>query len=606
MSPLSRRFGPLAVVIAGLVLTAAGRADPPEVDYARAVTRLEQLVEAELERHILTGVSLALVDDQRTVFAEGFGWADEAERRPATRRTIYRAGSISKLFTALAAMQLVEQGKLDLDEPVSRFWPGFRIVVPFDDAGPITLRQLICHRSGLVRESPVGGYFDPAEPSISETVASLADCVLVHRPNTVTKYSNIGVTVVGHVVAEVSGEPFNCYQREHLLRAIGMTSSAFLADETIRRRLATGYMQVADGRGGFRRTESPRFELGTIPAGNLYTSAEDLGRFLAFLFARGEVDGKPIVKPATLDTMFTPQLVEGDSGYGLGFHVTRFRDRKRISHMGAVYGFTSSVAAIPELKVGVVVLANEDIATGPVRKLADAALGWMVEAKLGAEPSQQEPEKEPADAAPLDPEPFTGNYESASYWARIEPADGHLGLVQKQLSVLGEGRSHFRVAKIGTVHNLLSDNSLVANISGQRLILTPAGRNQFTADGRWTTDAPVEFRRDDGGRVTEFEAMGQTFYRVDPDAVPEVPGAWQQLRGSYGPEFIPLVVSVKHGHLYAMTENLVDYRLTPLCRTVFKMPPGMYVDEQLVFQPGPDGRVHSAVLAGMVLRRAGP
>ena len=97
--------------------------------------------------------------------------------------------------------------------------------------------------------------------------------------------------------------------------------------------------------------------------------------------------------------------------------------------------------------------------------------------------------------------------------------------------------------------------------------------------------------------------MEQTFRRVDPDAVPEVPDAWQQFLGSYGPEFIPLVVSVKHGHLYAMTENLADYRLTPLCRTVFKMPPGMYVDEQLVFQPGPDGRVHSVVLAGMVLPR---
>ena len=574
MTPLSIRIGPLAAGLAGLVL-AAVRGHAAEVDYAPAVTQLEELVEAELERGILTGVSVALVDDQRTVFAEGFGWADEAARRPATRRTIYRAGSISKLFTALSAMQLVEQGKLDLDEPVTRFWPGFRIVVPFDDAGPITLRQLMCHRSGLVRESPVGGYFDPAEPSIAETVASLADCVLVHRPNTVTKYSNIGVTVVGHVVAEVSGEPFPEYQRDHLLEPIGMTSSAFVADETIGQRLATSYMHVADGRGGFRRIESPRFELGTLPAGNLYTSAEDLARFLGFLFARGAVDGKRIVRPETLDTMFTPQLVDDESGYGLGFHVTRFRDRKRVSHMGAVYGFTSSVGAIPELKVGAVVLANEDIATGPVRKLADAALGWMVDAKLAPERSreeQQNEEEEPAETVTLDSEPFAGDYESASYWARIEPADGHL----------------------------------LANISGQRLTLTSAGPDQFTADGRWATDAEVEFRRDDGGRVTQFEAMEQTFCRIDPDAVPEAPDAWQPLLGSYGPEFIPLVVSIKHGHLYAMTENMVDYRLTPLCRTVFNMPDGMYVDEQLVFQPGPDGRVHSAVLAGMVLRRTGP
>jgi len=106
--------------------------------------------------------------------------------------------------------------------------------------------------------------------------------------------------------------------------------------------------------------------------------------------------------------------------------------------------------------------------------------------------------------------------------------------------------------------------------------------------------------------VTGFSALKQKFRRVDRDAVRAVPDDWKRLLGSYGPEFIPLVVSVKHGHVYAMTENMVDYRLTPLCRTVFKMPPGMYVDEQLVFQVGPDGEVYSVILANMVLPRRSP
>ena len=577
--PLCKRRVLLPVVITALLLATVAGSKAAEVDYAQTVAQLERLVDAELERGILTGVSIALVDDQRIVFSDGFGFADEKARRPATRETVYRAGSISKLFTALATMQLVERDKLDIDRPVTDFWPEFRIVVPFADAGPITLRQLMCHRSGLVRESPVGGYFDPNGPSIGETVASLADCVLAHRPGTVTKYSNAGVTVVGHVVSEVSGEDFCDYQRKHVLGPIGMKSSGFLAKGKIRRQLSTSYMQVADGRGGFRRIESPRFELGTIPAGNLYTTADDLGRFLAFLFAEGSVKGKQIVKPETLATMFTPQLVDAKSGFGLGFHVDQFRSRKRIGHSGAVYGFSSSIAGIPELQVGVVVLANEDIAGGPVRKLATAALGWMVDAQLADEtPPEEKPDEEtsshaePLEAGPFDAEPFAGHYESAGYWARIEPAEGGLAAV----------------------------------VSGQRLKLIPDGPDKFRADGRWTTDAPFEFSRDDDDRVMQFKAMRQTFRRVDPDAAPETPEAWQAFLGSYGPEFIPLIVSIRYGHLYAMTENMVDYRLTPLNRTVFKMSPGMYLGEELVFQPDADGRVHSAVLAGMVLRRIEP
>ena len=193
------RLLPSVIIV---VFQAAVLGGEMDADYTETVNRFKQLAEAEIERGILTGVSVSLVDDQRCVCAAGFGWADRAKRKPATRKTVYRAGSISKLFTALATMQLVEQGKLNLDEPIVTYWPDFRIVDPLDDAQPITLRQLMCHRSGLVRESPVGGYLDPGEPSIAASVASLADCVLVHPPNTKTKYSNIGVTVVGHVVAQ--------------------------------------------------------------------------------------------------------------------------------------------------------------------------------------------------------------------------------------------------------------------------------------------------------------------------------------------------------------------------------------------------------------------
>src|SRR5690606_7335560 len=144
------------------------------------------------------------------------------------------------------------------------------------DASEPTLRQLMCHRAGLAREAPVGRYFDDSEPSPRETVASLADCVLVHPPGTRTKYSNSGVTVVGRAVEEVSGMTFPEYQARHILEPSGMRSSAFLLSRQLRPKLARGRLSVALPEGGFREIEAPRFEFGILPAGNLYSTVEDL------------------------------------------------------------------------------------------------------------------------------------------------------------------------------------------------------------------------------------------------------------------------------------------------------------------------------------------
>lgn len=536
------------------------------VDYAGAVGRLEQVVEAELARGFLTGLSIALVDDQKIVFSGGFGFDDKESQKPATAKTVYRAGSISKLFTALSVMRLVEQGKLDLDQPITTYLPDFGIVVPFEDCPPITLRQLMCHRSGLIREAPLGGYLDDSEPTIEATVASVAPCVLVHRPNSTTKYSNLGVTVVGLAVARVSGMPFERLQREHVLGPMGLNSSGFALTDAMRKRLSTSYMRVADGQGGSFEIKTPHFELGTIPAGNLYTTAEDLARFLTVLFARGMAGDKRIVRSETLDEMFTPQLIGPDEGFGLGFHVGRYREHKKIGHTGAVYGFSSSLVGLTEHKLGVVVLANQDIVGGAVSRVSNAALDLLLKAKLNQDlPPEKETTKLDADKLA----PYTGDYESESYWARIDAGDG----------------------------------VLLLDISGQPVTLACTSTDEFQATGRWVSDSTIEFKKDDTGRITGFGAAGQDFTRVDPDEIAQIPQAWKKFLGSYGPEFIPLVVSVKHGHRYAMTENMVDYRLTPLNQTVFQMPPGMYLGEQLVFQVDEKGAAHSAVLANMTLRR---
>lgn len=535
------------------------------VDYGPAIEQLVQTIDDELQQGDLTGLSVALVDGQRVVLTAGFGMADVEQQIPATDTTVYRVGSISKLFTALATMQLVEQGKLDLDAPLSKVLPSFRIVIPFEDAKPITLRQLMCHRSGLVRESPVGGYFDDSQPSMGESIASLASCVLVNPPDTKTRYSNIGVTVVGQAVAAASGLPFEQYERNFLLNPLGMDGSSWRVDSRIRDQLATGYMRVADGQGGFFHRAAPEFELGTLPAGNLYSNVNDMAHFAQMLLAGGALADGQIVSSETLEQMSIPQLTGNDTGFGIGFYVGRFDKYRTIQHSGAVYGFSTAIIVLPEAQVAVIVLANEDIVSGRVRRITDAALNLMLEAKTGRA-IPQPPATKSMDITELSA--FAGKFESEVYWA----------------------------------HLVVQRNQLFGNISGQPISMRPIGPLKFEIDGRFLQRGTLEFRQDEESNIIGFRAFDQDFGKVGSDS-PPIPTSWRQLLGSYGPDFIPLVISAHHGHLYAMTENMVDYRLTPVTATVFDMPEGLYADEHLVFQLDAHGKVHAATLANMTLRR---
>ncbi|HEX8090553.1 MAG TPA: serine hydrolase domain-containing protein, partial [Blastocatellia bacterium] len=211
-------------------IISAGVQRPPGADrasthYGPAIEMLERFIAREIVDKQLPALSIALVDDRQTVWAKGFGFANPKDKTPATAETVYRVGSVSKLFTDIAIMQLVEQGKLDLDAPVTRYLPDFSPRNPFSK--PITLRQLMSHRSGLVRESPVGSYFDPTEPSLARTVASLNKTSLVYEPETRGKYSNAAIATVGYVLERTQGQPFAKYLKRAVLDPLGLAHSSF-------------------------------------------------------------------------------------------------------------------------------------------------------------------------------------------------------------------------------------------------------------------------------------------------------------------------------------------------------------------------------------------
>src|SRR5437879_913029 len=255
----------------------------PQKNYAPIAKTLESLIRQEMADKDLPAFSIALVDGNEVVWAQGFGYQDPEHKIPATDHTIYRVGSVSKLFTDIGIMQMVEAGKINLDAPVSEYIPDFHPQNPFRE--PITLRELMSHRSGLLREPPVGNYFDPDGPTLEATVRSMNSTELVYPPGSHTKYSNAGIAVVGYTLQQLNHKLFPEYLKQAVLAPLGMKASAFAPETQLIRNLAKADMWSYDG----LTFPAPTFELGLAPAGCIYSTVTDLARFLSVLFdgARG-------------------------------------------------------------------------------------------------------------------------------------------------------------------------------------------------------------------------------------------------------------------------------------------------------------------------------
>jgi CubicO group peptidase (beta-lactamase class C family)/D-alanyl-D-alanine dipeptidase len=538
-----------------LLALGASRSPSRAAEPVNAIEVLEPWIAAEVEAKGLPALSIALVEDQKIVWARGFGLADPARNTPATAETVYRVGSVSKLFTDLAVMQLVEEGKLDLDAPVTRYLPDFNPRNPFGT--PITLRMLLSHRSGLVREPPVGHYFDPASPPLAEVVKSLNATTLTYPPGTHTKYSNAGIAVVGAVVERVRGEPFPATIRRTLLDPLDMPRSSFEPDPELAKHLALGALWTYDG----QTIANPTFLLGTGPAGNLVSTVNDLGHFLCALFAEGRGPGGAVVRPETLRAMLEPQ---DRSTFGLGFALGTLDGRRRIGHGGAVYGFATELAALPDEKLGVVVIASRDCANGIVRRIADTTFRQVLAARQGRPLLALELTKSvPTDLARR----LEGRYVQGSKVVDLVARSGKLILVPR------EGGPRVEVRASGD--SLIVDDRLAHGPT-----LVPEG-DQIVL----------------GGVRLERTTVGE------PAPVPE---RWEGLIGEYGWDHDVLYILEQDGRLHALIEWFFDYPLEEVGPDRFRFPTsGLYDGEELIFtrDGSGSGRARQVEAASVVFRR---
>ncbi len=559
---------PLATVfyLAAACTPGSDRSNPPDTGavgtaYEDAAEVVRQFIAHEMEAKGLPAVSVALVDDQRVVWAEGFGW--EREGVPATAETVYRVGSVSKLFTDLAMMQLVEEGRLDLDAPITDVLPEFTPRNPH--GGEITLRQLTSHRAGLVREPPVGHYFDDTEPTLAETVESLVSTELVFPPEARSKYSNAGIAVVGRALEVVTGEEFAAYLENRVLRPMGMESSSFRPTDRTEARLADALMWTLDG----RTFPAPTFQLGMSPAGSMYSTVVDLGRFMSVLFSGGEADGGRVLTSAALDTMWTPQFEDPGTttGYGIGFRIGELDGHRSVGHGGAIYGFSTELLALPDARLGVVVVTSLDIANTLSSRIARATLRAALASRSAA------PVPEPVTTRALDPdvaESQEGRYTNAAG----APAFDLLELGGRLFLDFAAGGQRLELRALGDT--LITDDP---KGYGMRLVPTDVG---LTGNG-------TAFRREEV-----------------PEPSPSR-GEWAGLVGEYGWDHNVLYIREDGGTLSALVEWFFEYPLEQVGRDQFRFPDGgLYVNEALTFERDGNGRALRAVLGGSVVfeRRA--
>jgi CubicO group peptidase (beta-lactamase class C family) len=366
----------------------------PEV--ADAITVFEQWVEQTILHRGWPGLSIAVVFDQEIVWAKGYGFSDLEQETPADPAAVYRIGSISKLFTSTAILQLRDQGRLRLDDPVSDHLPWFRVPNPIEDAPKITIRQLLTHTSGLAREADVPYWTDHVFPTRKELAEVVQGQDALHPPEMTYQYSNLGMSLLGEVVTEVSGRPWADYVHDNILQPLGMVSSSAAPGEELLKRLATPYMlQGPDG----TREVMEYYDAGAIaPAGGIVSTVEDLGRFASLQFRGGPAGGDQILKGSTLREMQRVHWVYDSfsGGRGLGFYVSHRDGKDFVGHGGSIGAHVSHFLTVPSEKIAVIVAINAD--DGSPATVARQAYKVIAPALVKAtrEPQAPKPEPDPA------------------------------------------------------------------------------------------------------------------------------------------------------------------------------------------------------------------
>jgi CubicO group peptidase (beta-lactamase class C family) len=378
-----------------------GWATPTRTD-EELVEALQDFVPEVMRVYGTPGLSVSVARHGRLLWEAGFGRADLASDRPHTADTTTRSGSMGKVYTATAVMQLVEAGVLELDAPVNGYPIGFAVTNPLGER-PVTVRDLLTHRSGLAGNAAAASRSVPLP--LAEHLAAVyganrndfyggtATPMWALPVGQAFEYSNTGIATLGYLVEVTNpqGLSFSDYVQRHVLDPLRMGSSQYPVAQDVANvrpelwaRLSSGYSQI-----GRVHVPTPELLLGDYPAGGLVTTASDHLRLLLAYQHRGALEGAAVLAPETVDLMLSPQLqVEEGVHLGLVWWLRRLGARDAsFGHDGAhMWGWTNTSRLYPHLDVGVVVCTNHwDLCEGPHRprfaegeRISDFVATWLM------------------------------------------------------------------------------------------------------------------------------------------------------------------------------------------------------------------------------------
>ena len=466
----------LFFLLIGLLLGGSGQpttATAAPADLADLETFLDNFFATHLDAHRIPGAAVAVVADGHLVLAKGYGYADLAANRPVDPAlTVFDVGSVSKLFTYTAVMQLVEQGRLDLHADVNDYLTRFQ--VPDTFAQPVTTAHLLTHTGG----------FD--EWDIGAAVRDVADVLpvcdylaqrlppRVRPPGELMVYSNHGTALAGCLVEEISGQPFADYVADHILTPLGMDHSSFGWPPSLLANMATGYAQYPAG----PRPFAPYYRH-YGPAGELKATAVDMSRFMIAHLQNGRYANTQILQPETVQLMHTRQYSHHPRlpGFTYGFFEEQFNGHRALLHGGDTNPtFSSLLVLLPEENVGLFITHN--------------SVEWHLRERLiGAFMDHYYPSTTPA----TPPMPLPDAAERTARYA------GHyaMSLMQRQ-------------SNLEKMLGLVSQSRLVAEADGT-LTLHGGGGISLYPDGpaepsRWLEVEPAYFRQLNGDGMMVFHA----------------------------------------------------------------------------------------------------
>ncbi|MBN1523919.1 MAG: beta-lactamase family protein [Spirochaetales bacterium] len=420
---------------------------------------LDWCIKTSLDRYNIPGCSVAVVSRDGILFQKSYGRASTTENIAVANDTFFRAASISKPLVAMGIMKLAEQGKVDIDAPITRYIPEFSMKTRFPDAKKITLRHILSHRSGIQGDY-IRGIMGENRFSNRELIQALADEYTCFPPEEVYYYSNTAYSLLETVIVRQSGMPFELFMQKELLDPLGMTGSSFQLPQEMTGTFAAGHMKASLGMlpgGQSRVAEVPYMAIRDIAAGGLHSNTDELARLLQYFLADKDTAVPHIVSEKSFSEMTRIHYPESKksllvaSDYGLGFMINKLKYtgvHDVFQHTGNVNGFFSFLVFSPSQNIGMILCTNSNdgffatysVVSRALKKYFEARIGHPVESILPADQDIRLTKKELLQ--------YEGNYAMIGVTAKVKATDSRLVVsvpgIDQQLELIPKGNNRFQ------------------------------------------------------------------------------------------------------------------------------------------------------------------